>query len=221
MPYTARRRFRRRRPYRRPRRYGLATRPRMMGHRSFAARKAGIDTKVFWFKQNGIISTATTTSFYVPWRVFDVTALGGPAAFNALSRLYDQYKILGMKVKLFPSNPGVDDFLPLRRGNAVMWLDQRYDPTMPVPTLIGEVIGNNNCRMITPYRRFGMSIYRPRGKPAWGSCKTPSTAGDLWAGEINLLVNDATPTGAPPAIPTQMFYWTCQWKVVFRGRVDD
>lgn len=213
--FTRRRRFARRNPP------GLATRPRMMGRRTFQTRKYGVDTKTFWFKQNGIITTNVTADQYVPWMTSDLAALGGPAPFGTVKRLYDQYKILGMKVKIFPANPGVDDFLPLRRGNVVMWADTRFDPTVPVPTVIGEVIGNNNCRMVQPNRRMTMSLYRPRGKPTWGSCKTSATAGDLWIGEINMLINDATITPAPPATPTQMWFWSCQWKVIFRGRVDD
>lgn len=223
MPFRRRFPATRRRFRRRPR-YGLATRPRMMGRSQFKRRQYGTDTKVFWFKENGITHTPSAapgvTGFYQPWRTFDLSQVGSPSAFQTLARLYDQYKLLAMKVRIFPANPSVDDFLPLRRGNIVVWTDQRYDSTVPVPTLISEVIGNNNARITNPLRRYAVAIYRPKGKPIWGSTKQMATLGDPWSGEINLLCNDCTvtPVGTPPS---QLYYWTRQYKVIFRARVDD
>ena len=225
MPYKTRR-FKRR--GRRPAYTGLATRPRMMGRNTAISRKHGIDTKTFWFKENGILTTAPSPNWYRTWITHDITGVGAPASFNALARLYDQYKVLGMKVRLIPANPQVDlnpttgallGIFALRRGNIAMWSDQRYDPTMPIPNLIGEVIGNNNTRIINPARRTSQSVYRPKGKYSWGSTKQAATAGDPWQAEINMLVNDASPT--PTTGPVQMYYYTRQWKVIFRGRVDD
>lgn len=218
-----------RRPRRRNRRKvpGLATAPRMMGKTTFQKRKQGVDTKTFWFKTNSVIRTTPSAGQYLGLHTFDISLAGGPPSFFALAALYDQYKVLGMKVRYFPANIGIDGDplpgppqFPLRRGTIACWIDQRYDPGAPLPTNISEVIGNNNTRMLQPNRKFSCSIWRPAGKSQWGSTKQMATAGDLWSGEIGLLINDASPT-PPNGVPLTMFYYTVQYKVIFRGRVDD
>lgn len=220
--YTARRRYGHRR-----RNVGLATRPRMMGKTNALRRKHGVDTKTFWFKTNGVLRTTPSSGQYVPFRTWDITLAGGPQSFFVLANLYDQYKVLGMKVRFFPANIGIESDpipspanWPLKRGNVAVWLDQRYDPGAQLPTNISEVIGNNNCRMIQPNRKYALSIWRPRGKPTWGSTKNMNTAGDLWGGEISMLINDASAT-PPNGVPITMWYYTVQYKVIFRARVDD
>lgn len=206
---------------------GLATVPRMMGRMTYLKRKAGVDTKVFWFKTNAVVRTTPSANQFLGLRTFDLSGPTGPQSFSVLCNLYDQYKILGMKVKYFPANLGTEadpiagQFqTPLKRGNVVCWIDQRYDPGTQTPSTISEVIGNNNTRMLQPNRRITCSIWRPIGKVVWGSTKDLQTAGDPWSGELALLINDASIT-PPNGVPIVLYYYTVQYKVVFRGRVDD
>ncbi|AXH74561.1 MAG: hypothetical protein [Circoviridae sp.] len=223
-----RRRFRPRRRFRRRYAPGLATRPRMMGRTLARKRAHGVDTRVFWFKENGKISTIATSSQLNYFGTSDLVAVGGPPAFNIIRTLYDQYKLLGMKVKVFPVNPeidlnptGVAGARPLRRGNIATWVDQRQEPAPSTVTQISQIIGNNSTRIRNPLKMFSMSLWRPRGKQLWGSTKSLGLHPDPWLGIINMLINDASPIGPAPAVPIQMYFFTVQYKVIFRGRVDD
>lgn len=226
MPYTRkpRRRFRRRNVA------GLATRPRMMPRSLAIKRKYGVDTKVFWFKENGRINTVSTSYQYNHWRTTDIAVQGAPASFFALCKLFDQYKLLGMKVRVYPVNPQIDvnpsggaPQQPLKRGNVAIWQDQRFDPGVVYPVEISEIIGNNNTKIVNPRRQFSASLWRPKGKSIWGSTKNlaqpPTGSGDPWVAEINMLINDCTIMPAQYAL--QMYFYTVQYKVIFRGRVDD
>ena len=224
MPY--RRRYRARR---RPRRRNnpLATVPRMMP-KSYAFKRLNqVATKVFWLKLNGQVDVPTNpqgggTSI---WRTRGVNQLPVPFGKNEIFTLYDQYKILAMKVKWHPANVGIepgvtDSGIPgfvtqTARGDQLIWSDQRVDPSLQVPTLISEVVSNASARMINPRRPYSRTIYRPKGVPAWGSCVDFQTNPDSWNAAIYMLINNATPTsvtGRP------LWYYTLTYKVLVRGR---
>lgn len=213
-----------RRPYRRKRKPQLlATRPKMMANFERRKRNLGVDTRVFWFKFPQEIKTSATGSpnqAHV-WRISDiVNPVTNPypnASFWKLCSLYDQYKVLGMKLKMFPSNLQTSIYT---RGNTASWIDQRDDPPVILPLTINQVIGNNNARLINSNRFYSTSIYRPKGKAPWGSTKllhTTARAPDPWTGVINVLIEDAS----FPAVQACLWYSTVQFKVVFRARVND
>lgn len=226
MPFR-RKTYARRRHRRRTNAAGLATRPRMMPRNVAIKRKHGVDTKVFWFKDNGRISTVATQYQMNYWLTSDVSAVGGPPAFFTLAGLFDQYKLLGMRVRIYPVNPQIDlnpeggtPQKSLKRGNVAVWLDQRHDPGAVLPTQISEIIGNNNTKIINPSKQFSVSLWRPKGKQLWGSTKNLAIYPDPWLANINMLINDAT-IAPPLSTPIQMYFYTVQYKVIFRGRVDD
>lgn len=206
---------------------GLATRPTMMSKTVATKRFHGVDTRVFWFKTNGRLTSlpaAQTPQF----KSFKVTDLIGspPQSLTALRHLYDQYKILGFKIKFFPANVGIEGAQlntalgQFRRGNHCIWIDQRVDTPVIQPQDIGDIIGTASARIINPRRPYAAALWRPKGKPAWGSCKSPVTGGDLWNGAIYYFIQDSTVT-PPNGIASVFSYYTVQWKVIFRGRNED
>lgn len=221
MPYksTYRPRMRRRYAGRRRRPAGLATVPRMMP-RSYAFKRYNqVATKVFWLKLNGTQQVDPQGSALAIFRTRGINQQPVPAGKNEIFTLYDQYKILAMRVRWFPANVGTEPGVPpvsdpLLRGDQVIWSDQRVDSTQQVPQFIGEVINNASARMINPRRPYTRVLYRPKGVPAWGSCIDFTTSPDSWNGAIYHIVNNATPS--PTNRP--LFYYTLTYKVLVRGR---
>lgn len=225
MPFVRRPNRRRNRRRRIP---GLATRPRMMPRTLALKRSQQVDTRVFWFKQNATITNSPNAFQYYEFRTTKLAA-EPPPSFTALRTMYDQYKILGFKIRYFPANVGIEPHatrpgqtgdLTLMRGNHCLWVDQRYDPNVQLPTSIGEVINTASARLINPRRPYAISIWRPKGKYVWGSCKDINSNPDPWNGTINHIVEDAT-ISVPPAGPLTIYFYTIQWKVIFRGRCSD
>lgn len=220
--FRSRRRYRPRYGRRRYRpRYGLATRPRFMSRGLRMRRQNQNSTRVFYFRENGIISSATIPSIYNRWITQDSYPPTSPIlTLQTCSKLYDQYKLLSMSVKLFPANVGDESLgqvsFAVVRGNCAVWSDQRFDPSLQQPTLITQVINNASCRMIHPRRGYTKTIYRPRGYNKWGSCAVNIGETDEWRGSIELLQTETT----TPAQPYQLWYWTRSYKVLFRSRVQ-
>lgn len=220
MPYT--KRYNRRRPaYRRRRRVpGLATRPRMMPRTLAMKRMNQVGTKVFWFKRNGIITPNLAGTRYSYWRTQEINdPQTTPIGWPAVKTLYDQYKVLAIKVRLFPANVGIESDSAifasnaLLRGDTVVWTDQRYQPN--APATISEVINNASTKMINSRRPYARTLFRARGNPEWGD--TQSALPDSWDGSIEMLFNNASPAPATGTAPT-LWYWTVQYKVLVRGR---
>ena len=222
MPFP-RRRFRRRPRARRPAHRALATVPRMMP-RSYAFKRHNqVATKVFWLKLNGLTNTDAQGANLAIFRTRGINAQPVPAGKDAIFTLYDQFKVLAMRIRWFPANvgtePGSGVAGPLQvymaRGDQVVWSDQRVDASQQVPQFISEVINNASARMINPRRPYTRIIYRPKGVPAWGSCIDPITSPDQWNGAIYQLINNSTPaatSGRP------LWYYTLTYKIVVRGR---
>lgn len=220
MPYR-RTAYRRRRPaYRRRNVAGLATRPSMMSRSLMMRRRNQVSTKVFWFKRNGLISPNLSGTNYSFWRTREINdQLTTPAGWDAVKTLYDQYKVLALKVRLFPANVGIESDSAifasnaLLRGDTVVWTDQRYQPN--APATISEVINNASTKMINSRRPYARTLFRPKGNPEWGDTQSPLS--DSWNGAIELLINNSSPApvvGDPPTL----WYWTIQYKVLVRGR---
>lgn len=225
MPFTrkfTRRPFRRR--FRRRGYTGLATRPRMMSKARAFRRMNQVDGRVFWFKTNGTIDLNNNNHQYYEFRTGALDILN-PQGWPQLKQLYDQYKILGYKYRLFPANVGTESTanaptsLALDRGNHAVWKDQRFDPNVQQPTQIDQVINTASCRLINPRRPYATSIWRPRGKPTWGSTRDIATSPDPWRASINHLIEGGSIQ--PPTQLKVIYFYTIQWKVVFRGRQDD
>lgn len=222
MPFP-RRRFRRRPRARRTAHRALATVPRMMP-RSYAFKRHNqVATKVFWLKLNGEVNSDAQGSNLAIFRTRGLNQQPVAAGRDAIFTLYDQFKVLAMRIRWFPANvgtePGSGVAGPLQvymaRGDQVVWSDQRVDATQQVPQFISEVINNASARMINPRRPYTRVIYRPKGVPAWGSCIDPLTSPDQWNGGIYQLINNSTPaatSGRP------LWYYTLTYKVLVRGR---
>lgn len=203
----------------------LATRPQMMSQSLAFKRKNQVSSRVMWFKQNGTIAADASGNRTLEFR-WDL--LQSIPQFLLFVDIYDQYKLLGYKLTLHPANIGTDPTagqaggptLYFNRGNHIVWSDQRFDPASIVPTLIAQIINTASAKMINPRKTFSRSLWRPRGKPRWGSMKNIGTAGDDWHSTINLIINNSSVVTPPATVPVLYFY-TIQWKVAFRGRIQD
>lgn len=201
---------------------GLATVPKMMSRTLAYKRKMGIDSRVFWFKSNGQVSYPQLPDTY-KFNVFSSQDIQSehPHGWLDLLHIYDEYKVLGVTIKLFPANVDFD----LKRGNHGLFLDQRIEPGfIQPPVTIHEVINNASFRMITSRRTVRTSLWRARGNPEWGSCRDPGNNPDSWKAAAYLIVQDCS--GIDPPSPgggarIAMYYYTVQTKVVFRGRRND
>lgn len=235
MPFTRRRRFNfRRRPFFRRNnyrggRYGLATRPRMMPRALRFKRMNQVDTRVCYFKVNGVITANDQLNQYYEFRTSFLYA-ANPNGWAQYTLLYDQFKILGMTYRLYPSNVGTEptaagaqgpaSTIHFNRGNHCIWNDQRWDPTVVQPTTIGQVINTASAKLINPRRPYTRSIWRPRGRYQWGATRAFTTTNpDPWTGSINHLINGATVQ--PQGQLKELYFYVLTFKVIFRGRQDD
>lgn len=227
MPYK--RKYNKRRPARRPR--YLATKPKFVPRGLAAKKYHGVQTKTFYFKTNGYISTGGTGASNVIWAnqrwtppsVQNFPNIG--ADFERVARLYREYKVLGGQLKLFPSNVGTESdapgisLNPFNRGNCVVYNTQNIERNTQAYTAIDQVMNLGSAKMIRPRARYTRNLFRPKGNPEWGNCdeQTPQVNRDpdSWWGSINLVINDATPN------IDRVFFWTLSWKVIFRTRDYD
>lgn len=195
------------------------------------------DSKVFYFKNNGIAeSSLQTGGYYTSFRSQELYSNGNlHPQFNKFRACYDNYKVLAMRVKFFPCAVGLEPRLTttgmpsiLNRGNLIVWNDQQYDPGVQQPTEISDVINDASARMLNARMSFTRTILRPKGYPGWGkNNSTPPVPmpvpavypeADPWNGCINILIDGSTPSPAPPNPAVQLYYWTITYKVIFRGR---
>lgn len=220
MPYRRRRRpaARRRRP---------ATR-RFIPRALAVKRTNQVSTRVFYFKQNGTILPFPAGAFKA-WQTADLIT-NPPAGFEDLAKLYDQYKILALKVCLFAANIGSESADPnpptvapsfWARGNTIVYSDQRTaDPVVP-PASISDVINYASARMISSRSaHYSRNLFRPKGQPLWASLDSTLGAPDTdnWKGSIQLKNEGAS--YLPPAGNRPLYYWTLCYKVIVRGRVQ-
>lgn len=225
MPYKKRYAPRRRRfAFRRRKPTGFATVPRMM-LRSLARKRFNqVSTKVFYFKDNGQIENNSQGTYQKAWSPQNLVT-ASPEGWDAACGLYDEFKCLAMTVKLFPANVGIESdtavFVSqgLLRGDCIVWSDQKADATPGTISSISQKINQASCRMINPRRPYTRRIFRSTGNPEWGGTAVPATAPDRWIGTINIFGQNTTEVVVPnPPIP--LWYWTRQYKVIFRGRIN-
>ena len=197
------------------------------------------DTKTFYFKINGkALSSQGTGGYFSAFKSQELYS--NPTLHPQFSRFracYDEYKCLGMRLRMFPCAVGLEPRytttgLPstLNRGNLIVWNDQHFDRNTVVPTSIDEVINDSSARMLNARSSFTRTISRPAGVPGWGKNNTlptppvpPATlptypSADPWNGCINVLVVDSTPSPVTPNPAVKLYYWTLTYKVIFRGR---
>lgn len=204
---------------------GLATRPSMMSRTLAAQRRQQVSTKVFWFKQNGQLTADLNGDILYRWRTRNMLTPPAPIGVNNAFALYDQYKILAMKVRLFPAFVGNEPDTTLLqpggiwRGDTCVWSDQRFNINQQQPTTIAEVINNASSRMINSRRPYSRALYRAKGNPLWGSTVNIATDPDPWDASIEITGNNFLPTPSATLPNGQVFwYYTVTWKLIFRGR---
>jgi len=214
-----------RRPRRKTKKYTAAV-PRMMGTTRAAKRKQQVDVRPFWFKFNDEFLAEGSGH-----RIIQANPiLYNIVSFQRLAKVYDQYKVLGWKYRLFPANVGIESHDPpgadraFRRGNHVIWNDQDTPPSGSPPiTQIREVINIASAKMINPRRPYSRSIWRPYGIPDWFSTEDNGSGvvieKDSWSGGINHFYQDSSALVNPNELP--IFFLTVQFKVIFRGRKQD
>ena len=221
MPYT--------RKTRRPRRRKgagrfLATRPKQMTRTQRLKRVLGVDTRVFWFKDNGQFDWP---EFVIPpeyhqnqqWGTQRIDAVG-PHGWRSLVAMYDEYKVLGMTVKFYAVNIFTE--MNRVRGNHISWLDQNVEENpFQLPDSVDDVITNASSKMRNSRRSWSQSLWRPKGVYKWGQCRDIPNHPDPWRGQIYLLAANCSMLSQGEAGVTPMYYWTVETKVVFRGRRND
>lgn len=231
MPYRRRYTARtRRRPMMRRRRNNMyGTKPSFVP-RPLAIRRANqIQTRVMYFKAAGTIASFPTPAtglaqfgFKTNNQTTTPPTPNVPEDFDVASQLYQEYKILAIRVKLFAANIGAEllatgsPVSELNRGNTVVYKDNDIKPSEVQPTTIVDVINYGSARLI-PSRtsRYTSVLYRPKGFPKWGCCDPNVPAAernaDAWNGGIFMLTTQCTPGQT-------LWYFQVSYKVAFRGR---
>lgn len=203
---------------------GLATRPRVMPRSLARKRWYQVATKTFWFKDNGTIQNSTTGAYYRAFLTQNLVT-DTPPGFEDLCKLYDEFKVIGMFVKLFPANVGIESDTAifantgLQRGDAIVYSDQRADVVPLQPNSIADKINQASARMINPRRPYSRKIFRSTGNPDWGGCESITQQPDQWVGGIYIFGQNTT-TFTPPQASRTLWYWTRTYKIVVRGRIQ-
>lgn len=190
-----------------------------------------VSTKTFYFKTNGTLVADGGGRINAAWltqrRVDPPTGapyLAPPnvADFARISACYNEYKILAVRVRLYPANVGTESELPgisanpFNRGNAIMYTDQTIERGQQIPTEILTVMNYGSAKMFLPRHGHTRVMYRPKGYPQWGSVDNDTPPNlrkvDPWSGGLFLLLQGATPNGPP------IFFYQNTYKIIFRGR---
>lgn len=194
-----------------------------------AKRRQEISTKVFYFKSNGTLGSNVAGLINVAFSnqrqqanpdAYNLPEIG--ADFDRISRAYNEYKVLCMKLELYPSNVGTESDQPgissnpFNRGNCCTYIDNAVDRDTISYNAIDAVMNRGSCFLISSRRKHTRVMWRPKGNPEWGCCdqnvNIVNRIPDSWWGKINLLTNDATPNMSP------IWFWKLTAKVIFRGR---
>lgn len=191
-----------------------------------------VSTKTFYFKGNGTLQAgagglgfaawSTRTRISPPPPATSYLTPGVPADFLRISRCYNSYKILCIKLILYPANVGTESDLPgistnpFQRGNCVTYFEQDMSRNQQLPTLITQVMNFGSAKMFVPRNKHERTLYRPKGYPEWGQCDsdTPQSSWrlDPWWGALFWMINNGTANGPP------ISYYQVEYKVIFRGR---
>jgi len=223
MPYARRRKSRK---SRRSRRKVTAGGPRLMGRGLKHKRFNQVDVRPFWFKFNSTINW-----FKEGNHVFTIDAeLYNISQFRLVLPLYDEYKVMGFVVRLFPANVGIESADPTgqgrhySRGNHILMSDQNW-PSGGAITSISSVINQASAKMISSRHFHKRAIFRPYGLNTWTTTEQDSNGlveeSDPWSPAISLYHEDASDTIQDPDGIKKLWYYTIQYKVLFRGRKQD
>jgi len=193
----------------------------------------GLETKTFYFNISGVVNTNIGNTYQQNFRVNDFTLLPPPPGAAAVFTLYDSYKIMGLSIRCYPANVGVEPDTVLfgdsafLRGNAIVWSDN-YNATDAVPTTnqIAERINYGSCRMLNPRRAFRRYLKRPPGNNEWRSTGTTNPPvnpeQDQWKGYVCLFGEGNTPSSVgPPIVDRPLWFFKLTYKVVVRGRSQE
>lgn len=198
--------------------------------RGLAIKRANqIQQRVMYFKAAGTIAsfpTPATGLAQFGWRTNDQSGAVPtpliPDDFTTAAELYQEYKILAIRVRIFAANVGAElittgpPVTELNRGNTVIYKDNDIKPSEPLPDNIVDVINYGSAKLI-PSRvsRWTTNLFRPKGFPKWGCCDPNVPAAertaDAWNGGIFLLTTQCTPGQT-------LWFHQVTYKVAFRGR---
>lgn len=214
----------RKRYYRRRRIYG--TKASFMPKQLSLERYGQVSTRTFWFKQSGTIASDQQGRVSKAFATqFPPVVAGQPyrmppiADSTTAARMYNEYKVLAIKVRLFSANIGDESAGQGQfRGNTVTYLEQNVAAwNATLPNQVVQVINRGSCNMI-PSRvsKHTRVLYRPKGIPEWGNCDPNTLAADRepdpWKGGLYILGETAT-----PSIPI-LWYYVVTYKMIYRGR---
>lgn len=211
---------------RRPRtRKVTAAYPRMMSRHRAKKRFQQVDVRPYWFKYNTeLIARGTGHNVFQADPI-----LYNIVSFRTVAILYDEYKVQGFTLRLFPANIGIEGHDPVgvdrafRRGNHVLWNDQDTPGAVPVVAAISDIINTASARLINPRSVQRRSIWRPYGHSGWTSTDDGGSGTvidtDPWTGSIQHFYQDASATAEPNDIA--LWFISIQFKVLFRGRRQD
>lgn len=202
---------------------------RFMGRTLASKRMNNTDTRVFYFKQNGKLLQPTTNPYQtLEFKAHDILEnITNWPQFASARRLYDEYKVLAMRVKYFPSSYRIDNVSGpsgFNRGETITWVDQQFDEGTVTPTSISDVINDSSAKMRRPYSSFTNYVKRASGFSAWGKLNAQSAPPvleeqlDSWNGLIGILIDGISNPTPPTTTPRNLYYWVWTMKVVFRGR---
>lgn len=227
-----RRRFRRRRPYyARRRRYGgvgapLGRPPR----RTFKNRQQQNITRLVVYLKN-VQAVTTNLQGEINWAI-NANTVAVTGDFAIYGKLYNEYKILKISVKMIPANVGHEStviqvppvtgtLIPnFYRGNAVTWVETDVASPTPTPGSIIDVINKSSARLIQPRRTHFRWIDRPKGYPEWGKLDLNGgvTTADKWVTQLRLFGENFAPIQLPGS--QNYFYNMITFKVLFRSRQE-
>lgn len=206
--------------------------PTFMSKKEAWKRKNEVSTKMFYFKSSGKIGSnvdgiinnqfATQRAQANP-QANNLPTIG--ADFQIISRGYISYRVMQVKLEIFPWAVGSEadkegiSTNPMIRGNACTYIsgDMQNQANPPFYNDIALVINKGSAMLIRPRAKHSRIMSRPKtGFDTWGSCDhnvpIQDRINDSWWASIVLLVNDASPS------ITTLWFWKVTMKVQFRGR---
>lgn len=182
---------------------------------------------VMWMKDVTAVQSANDGVISAKWETNDIFAVGD---FTNWATFYEEFKILKVIVRLFPSNVGGESMqimtpgappqltgLPqFQRGDILSWIDQGNNDV--TPTSVVSVINRSSARLFSPRRFHKRYITRAPSFPGWGTLDVNGVqlTPDPWQCSIRLYGENFTPNQAPGQ--QNFFYAQILYKVLFRGR---
>lgn len=183
---------------------------------------------VRWFKEVRTIQSNTGGNFREVFRPIDVANC---ADFANWAKIWEEYKILQIIVRMFPAAVGSESLqenipppdIPsgiasFKRGDVITWVDQG---DLDVPTDFNRIIIKPSAKLLQPRKYHKRYINRPYGNPNWGQLDTDGTIllGDEWT-DTRIQVFGTNFTPSTVAGSQVWYYVTVSYKLLFRGRQE-